>query len=548
MKINRKIVSAAILIAIVVLIVATTFSYYAFYPNVFQVNGRFSVRGLDLSKSFEGSTMATSFLVLKTFDNEQLNASLEANNGWTAESLTLYNISSQEDTILFQTNGSVSLTISQPTFLFISLQNLSVSVLTGPADGAFFLDEAGGSLLLTNVTIASVPFPEGTIPIDLQVAGGSISISGNSSSVSLDNSGHGVDIRLIARILKQTNLVAAGRFQVESNIFSSVEVDCWSSPIDTYFTFADGFLSYSGISQKISGSQNLNLTGFKGAITLLNPQPPHDIIIQGSVTKIQLGESEVTAPTPFRDLVQTLTPYSGFILIVASVGLSQLVEMWKDRRKERKEKARELSKEVKDDLCAPLLQNLEDYFEPQIRLRELGAWVFLGGFVSHNENAVEVSRLELNVSKRLLVEAESSLPDLHTKVEKFALLLREYNEAYKRLAKTAEPLIKDADFTLEPNLMARAGRSIAAPKDKGGAYEWAFMSLLGASEDDLEGRLDGKQKDLGQKILGELQKHDGVMDEVRAFGEIVEKLQTSLADLKVNLEELMKSQTIPWET
>jgi hypothetical protein len=226
MEMNRKIVSTVILAVTVVLIVATTFSYYAFYPNVFQVNGRFSVRALDLSKSFEGSTMATSFLVLKTFEKEQLNVSVEANNDWTAESLTLYNISSQEDTILFQTNGPVSLAISQPNFLFIGLQNLSVSVLTGPADGAFFLDEAGGSLLLTNVTIASVPFPQGTIPIDLQVEGGSISISGNSSSIILDNAGHGVDIRLVARILEQTNLVAAGRFQVESNIFSSVEVDC----------------------------------------------------------------------------------------------------------------------------------------------------------------------------------------------------------------------------------------------------------------------------------------------------------------------------------
>jgi hypothetical protein len=548
MEMNRKIVSTVILVAIVVIIVATTFSYYALYPNVFQVSGRFSVRGLDLTKSFEGSTMITSFLVFKTFDNEQLNVSLEANTGWTAESLTLYNISSQEDTILFQTNGSVSLNISQPTFLFMNLQNLSVSVPTGPADEAFFLAEAGGSLLLTNVTSAYVPFPPGSIGIDLQVEGGNISISGSPSSVSLDNADHGVLIRLMANVLKQTNLVAVGRFQVESNTFSSVQVDCWSSPIDTYFTFADGFLSYSGISQQISGSQNLNLTGFKGAITLINSQPPHEITIQGSVTKIQLGESEVTAPNPLRDLVQTLTPYSGFILIVASVGLSQLVEMWKDRRKERKEKATELSKEIKDNLCAPLLQNLEDYFEPQVRLRELGTWVFLGGFVSHDGNAVDSSRLELNVSMRLLVEAESGLPDLHKKVEKFTQLLKEYNEAYGRLAKTVEPLIDEADSIVEPNLMTRAGRSIAAPKDIGGAYEWAFMLLLGANEDDLVSRLDEKQKDVGQRIFRELQKHDDVMNEVRTFGELVGKLQTSLADLKVNLEELMKSQMILWET
>ena len=546
MEINRTIVSAAILIAIVVLFVGTTFSYYAFYPNVFQVNGRFSVRGLDLSKPFEGSTMATSFLVLKTFENEQLNASLEANNGWTAESLTLYNISSQEGTILFQTNGSVSLTISQPTFLFISLQNLSVSVLTGPADGAFFLDEAGGSLLLTNVTIASVPFPQGTIPIDLQVAGGTISISGNSSSVSLDNAGHGVDIRLIARILKQTNLVAAGRFQVESNIFSSVEVDCWSSPIDTYFTFADGFLSYSGVSQQISGSQNLNLTGFKGAITLLNPQPPHDIIIQGSVTKIQLGESEVTAPNPFRDLVQTLTPYSGFILILASVGLSQLVEMWKDRRKERKESGKMHLKEFKDNLFSPLLDNIEGYFLPYVKLRRMDDYAFLAGLVSNDQLPLDIERFEKKTTKRLIFDLPNHFSDLDSKLKNLSEMLEKYNKTYLNLAKQCRPETTKIRLELEYGRHGfLSGFSIALPRHKGGSEEWAFLLLIGAKEEDLDEQLESSEKTRGIQILRNLEKNTAIMTAAADFKELSSELEELLVQTADALRILLKSATIP---
>jgi hypothetical protein len=544
---NRKIVSTAILAATVVLIVAATFSYYALYPNGFQVNGRFSVRGLDLSKSFEGSTMATSFLVLKTFENEQLNASFEANDGWTAKSLTLYNISSHEDTILFETNGSVSLAISQPTFLFVSLQNLSVSVLTGPADGAFFLAEAGGSLLLTNVTIASVPFPQGIISIDLQVVGGSISISGNSSSFNLDNAGYGVDMRLIARILEQTNLVAAGRFQVESNIFSSVEVDCWSSPINTYFTFADGFLSYSGISRQISGSQNLNLTGFKGVITLLNPQPPHDIIIQGSVTKIQLGESEVTAPNPFRDLVQTLTPYSGFILILATVGITQLIEMLKDRRKERKESGKMHLKEFKDNLFSPLLDNIEDYFLPYVKLRRLDDYAFLAGLVSHDELPLDIERFEKNTTKRLVFDLPNHFSDLDSKLKRLSEMLEKYNQTYLDLAKQCRPETTKMRIELEYGRHGfLSGLSIALPgRHKGGSEEWAFLLLIGAKEKDLDGELDTNEKTRGLQILRSLEKNTAIMTAAVDFKRLSAELEELLVQTAEALRILLKSATIP---
>ncbi len=466
---SKEIVFAVIIGIIAIIIVATTVSYYAFYPNVFQISGRFSVRGIDLSKSFEGSTMVTSFFLLRSLENEELSVSLEANEGWTAESLTLYNMTLQEYAVLFQANDSVSLHIWDPTFLFISVQNISISVSTGQADGAFFVAEAGGSLLLSNVTSAYVPFPSGSIVIDFQVVSGNISISDGSSSFNLDNTNHSVLIRLAARMNEPTNLVVAGRFQVESNTFSSVEVNCWSSPIDTHFTFLEGFLSYSGVSHQVSGSQNLNLTKFKGAITLLNPQPPHEITIQGNAAKIYLGENEVTAPNLLRDLVQTLTPASGFILVVVSVGLSQLIEIYKDRRKERKEKGKELLKEVKDNLFSPLLRNLENYFEPQIRLRELDEWTYLGGLVSHNENPVDLSHLEQDVNKRLLIDSESCLPALHKKIEKFTQLLKDYNEAYVMLAKTVEPLIEKAEIVAEPNFMARAGRVIGS---KG--YGWSL--------------------------------------------------------------------------
>ncbi len=80
----------------------------------------------------------------------------------------------------------------------------------------------------------------------------------------------------------------------------------------------------------------------------------------------------------------------------------------------------------------------------------------------------------------------------------------------------------------------------------GGAYEWSFMLLLGANEDDLEGRLDAAQKYLGLKILLELQKNGDLMKDVKVFQELCEKLEASLASLKVELENLMQSQTLSW--
>lgn len=73
------------------------------------------------------------------------------------------------------------------------------------------------------------------------------------------------------------------------------------------------------------------------------------------------------------------------------------------------------------------------------------------------------------------------------------------------------------------------------------AYEWAFMLLLGADENDLTGTLDIDQKDTGLRILEELCKNPDITKEVTAFRRLCGELENSLDRLKTELEKLMKT-------
>jgi len=336
----------AILIIIVIVTIASVCLclYYYSYPNNFQISGRFSARGINIGKSFERSTITASSFVIRNFEeDDKFNITIEATRGWKVKELTIYNASIRQypiiyDVNLFSINGSVSLKISEPQFLFVSPQNLSASIYTGKADSAFFIAEAGTSLLIENVTSAYVPFSKGISIVYFQIVGGNISISDGTLLFNLSNKKDIIAIRLEMQILVDTEIDVTGKFAVESNAFSSLEIECWSSPLEALFGFPEGFLSYSSTIQKLSGSQNLNLKGFRGAITLLNSQSNYEITMQGYADRIYIGQIAVTDPDPLRDLVVPFNQlWLAIIAGVVSWILRRPIEEYWDRRKEKRE-------------------------------------------------------------------------------------------------------------------------------------------------------------------------------------------------------------------
>jgi len=546
---TRFLAIIGVLIAILIIPISVYF-YYTFYPTDSQLSGKFSVRGIDIRESFENSKMVSPDFLFRVFHtDDSFNMTMEATRGWEAKRLTILNSSKRVypivyDNILFQTNGSISLEIREPQFLFVSPHNMSVSVSTGRAERAFFIAEGGKSLLVEDVTSARAFFPEGNPLLNFQVIGGNITISDVLTSFNLNNRDDILLIRLEMEIIVDAQIVATGKFGVESNAFSSFTIECWTSPLNAYFVFPEGFLSYANTIEQLVGSQNLNLTKFRGEITLRNPITPHEITVQGYAGKIQIGQTDVIAPNPFRDLVQTLSPYSALILVFVSVFLSTLIGIYRDRTKERRKSTTEHLKEFKDTLFAPLLRNLEEYFEPKIRRRYTGEWMFLSGLIAHNDYPVNSIELESHISKRLLYDVGNHFPDLNMKLRAFTELVSKYNEEYLRLAKMLQPLIQDAHVAVEPDLTVRTSRTIGAPKDRGGAYEWAFMLLLGADSNELEGMLDIDQKNIGLQILAELQKNADVTKEVAAFKKLCNEVEKSLTDLIGELEKSMKTSRI----
>lgn len=128
--------ASVILILTVVLVAVPIFWYYSCYPTNFQINGKFSARGLTLDGSYENSAMTVSNLLLDTLiEDDSYNMTIGANRGWQATRLMVFNASIRQypiiyDTILFETNGSVSFQAIEPRDVFISPQNLSLSITT----------------------------------------------------------------------------------------------------------------------------------------------------------------------------------------------------------------------------------------------------------------------------------------------------------------------------------------------------------------------------------------------------------------------------------
>jgi hypothetical protein len=526
--------------------------YYLSYPTNFQIKGRFSSSGIDLSKPFENSAMvASNFLLTKFWPNDSFNVTIDATRGWQATKLGVYNASKRAypiiyDEILFETNGSISLKIADPADLFIKPENLTLSLSTGKSDTAFFLTSGGQSLVVTNVSSASIPLSQGNVAIDFQVFGGNITVGDDAALYTLNNNNDLILIRLEPQIIVNAEIAVTGKFGVQSNSFSSATFEFWSSPISAYFNFADGFLSHAGVPDVLTGSQDLNLTELKGSITLLNSQTPYEITVQGYAHKIFIGTNEVTAPNIFRDLVQTISPFSSLLTAIVSVVLSASISLYVTQRKERRENSKTHLKEFKDNLFAPLFDNLVNYFVPYVKLRRMDDYVFLRGLVSSSEPPIDIERLRKKTNTRLVLDLPNHFSDFDSKLKKLSETLGEYSESYIRLAKICEPKITEIGFNIE---YGRHGMfsdfRIALPgRRKGGVAEWAYLLLIGAKEEDLNDQLNQNEKTDGKEILKKLQKDSSIVTAAKDFQKISSELEELLAETAEDLQMLLKTTTI----
>jgi len=134
---------------------------------------------------------------------------------------------------------------------------------------------------------------------------------------------------------------------------------------------------------------------------------------------------------------------------------------------------------------------------------------------------------------------------LNAKLTDFRRLVNEYNGSYLNLARVLNPLIEETERNNQPDLTYGLAMRIGTPRDRGGAHEWAFMLLLGADEDDLEGRLDIDQKDSGVEIAEELRQNPDVTRQVTTFQELCNELEDLLESLKTELERLMIIDNLP---
>lgn len=544
---EKKKILSIVLISSLIFLIVSIYVYYDSYPNNFQIDGKFSVRGIDIAEYFENSRITATQYLFREFDeSDNFNLTIGATRGWAVKNLTIYAASSYQDPliydmILFQTTKPVSLKIIEPNFLFMNPRNINSTVYTGNAESAFFICDLGKSLLINSVTSASSSFPSGDLDIMFDVIYGNISVSNSEVLYNLDNSENRILIHLQAQIIANLDIQITGKFAVESNTYSALTIDCWSSPLTAYFGFPKGFLSYGNSINEISGSQNLNFTNFRGEIVLLSSQQSEEVSIQGYAERIDLGTTELTAPDLLRDVGNIFNPVSALIVAIVSIILTTLIAIYRDREKRKKPHLNEF----KDKLFPQLLRNLEDYFEPQIRLRNTGNWVFLGGLVAHHDYPIDLQELETDTNLRLLQDIENHFPELESKITTFTRLVENYNQSYLHLAIMLSQLIEDIELeTALGQLGIRLGRIISQQHDCGGATEWAFRLILGANERELEGTLDNNEKDRGLEILEELQQNEDVVTQVATFNDLCSELESSLDSLIEELRKLMKTEKI----
>ena len=339
MRKTRTIVAIAS-VALIILSTVGVWWYYTSYPSEFQVNGRFSTSGIDISERFESSSMSgISSLLLTNFrEDDDFNVSIAANRGWQATRLTVYNASQRTytiiyDTILFDTNGSVSLEINRPFYVFLKPENFSISISTGKVDSAFFIASGGTSLVMENVTTATGILPLTNPIVEFQVVGGNISVLDSSLLFRLDNNNNDIVlVRLETHVSISPEIVINGKFGIQCNAFSSVTFDFWTSPLTSYFKFVDGFLSCNGRVSQLSGSQDLNLTRFRGEVTLSGSEAPYEISLKGYSKRIFVGTSDITSPDIFRDFLQLPMPIFALVGSIIIPVVTVVVSIWAVKR------------------------------------------------------------------------------------------------------------------------------------------------------------------------------------------------------------------------
>jgi hypothetical protein len=315
---TRKRLLALVAVLAVAFVLADIYSYYFFYPQVFQVQADFSTNAISINEPFVDSVTVTNSLILRTLEpTDTFDVTIVATAGWIATRLVVYNVSAQTypivDNVLFEASGLVSLSFLEPNMFLIGPLNFSASVLTSGADRVIFNPE---SLLMQNLTFARMPFSRGNATVELQVSGGNVSVSHGPSSFDLDNHNGTAGIHLEMQVTVGTQITATGNFTAETATYSSTRIDFASPDTDAFFKASNGFLTNNGNRIQVLEGSDLNITNFTGEINSFGIQTPHEVSIDGYAEKIQAGETDVTGPNPLRDLIVTLTPYSALILIL----------------------------------------------------------------------------------------------------------------------------------------------------------------------------------------------------------------------------------------
>lgn len=295
---------------------------YLLKPKDYQIYGKFSAHSLLLNGQFEDSRLKLKFLVLRPElgGSGKFNFSMATSRGLEA-TVSVWNSSVRRtpiiyDTLLYKTNGTFSLRIENPTFLFVNSSRLPMDVTTSRGTEVSFTREAGVSLVVNNVTSSWINVPSGETVLLLQLLGDGKIVIQNTGSFTKIAENDALLIILKIKAITNFEIASKGRLCVETNDWSSLEINSWNSPVKTFIYFPEGNLSYKDKLITVSGGQHLNMTDMRGSITLIGPTEPYALLLHGYTSTIIVGEKNITE----FNIIERIYDYLKEFIIPTAIG------------------------------------------------------------------------------------------------------------------------------------------------------------------------------------------------------------------------------------
>jgi len=331
-----------LLVALLVTAIGTSLTYYyvVYDPHHIQLNANFVSRGISLLEPFDDLYVESGNFQIMTNILGSINYRLNITQTYdfVFSNVTVlvpprnYAYPHSIGHTLFQSHFASRVLIENPESIVVTADKPLVTELER-GSAIFYVGEGSiyGTLIIENITNSYITIPEGTTLINLRVTGGSLTIySGNEPIFYRDNYQNQTNVAMAVITIQPDTIAPIGRFNYATTKYESMDLICWSSPMNLKFGFCEGNLNCKNtmisvtesVNYKLLGSNDIMLESFNGEIIMKDEDCNQVVDLRGYVENVYLDNENITHPSFKKDLLWFIgSPMAFFSIIISSTAL-----------------------------------------------------------------------------------------------------------------------------------------------------------------------------------------------------------------------------------